>query len=100
MVDILWTEAAKDDLLEFVDYLSDEKPQAARDFVDTLEHITETLSEFPQIGHSLEAVLPVRQVLVGSARLIYIEHESHITIIACVHQARDCQSLLRNRARR
>lgn len=97
---IRWTVEARDDLLALVDRIVSENPPSAKDFLRQLQKMTGHLSDFPKIGHEMESVLAVRQLLVSPARLMYLRDENSITIIACTHQNRDWQTLLENRLNR
>lgn len=97
MFKIRWTSSARSDLLELVDYIAEENIQAAEKFISRIEKMEQNISDFQSIGFSLETALPIRQILVKPARLLYIKNEEEITIIACVHQSRDWQSLLESR---
>lgn len=97
MHNITWTKSAKNDLLELVDYIAEENPISAQEFLDKLENMAEHISQFPQLGVGLEKLLPIRQVLINPARLLYIERKSGLIIIACVHQSMDWQTLLTKR---
>lgn len=94
---IRWTVSAQKDFYDLVDYLCSEDVTAAEKFVNRVERMQDHLTSFPQIGSPLESALPMRQILVKPARLLYFEEEHSLTIIACVHQSRDWASLLEAR---
>ena len=97
MQDIIWTDSARHDLIDLVEYLSDKNPRSAEEFIDSIENMEENISQFPEMGFTLETILPVQQILVKPARLLYITKENIIFIIACIHQSMDWQTLLINR---
>lgn len=100
MTNVIWTESAKTDLLDLVKYIIEENPQAATDFLDSIENMSENISQFPEMGMTIEFHLPVHQVLIHPARMLYIKNNNELIIIACIHQSMDWQSLLLNRGLR
>ncbi len=80
-----------------VDYIANENQSSAHEFLDKLENMAENISQFPQMGIGLEKLLPIRQVLINPARLLYIERKPNLIVIACIHQSMDWQSLLTKR---
>ncbi|MBC8322618.1 MAG: type II toxin-antitoxin system RelE/ParE family toxin [Candidatus Marinimicrobia bacterium] len=97
MINIIWADSARHDLLDLVEYLSDKNPKSAKEFVESIEKMRRNISKYPEIGYALDSILPVRQVLVDPARMLYIKKENAIFIIACIHQSMDWQTLLINR---
>ncbi len=97
MINIIWTDLARDDLLDLVEYLSDKNPKSAKEFVESIEKMRRNISQYPEMGFTLDTIIPVRQVLVEPARLLYVKKENTIFIIACIHQTMDWQTLLINR---
>lgn len=80
-----------------MNFISDENPQTAADFIDSIEKISENISQYTEMEFAPVLQLPVRQVLVKPARLLYITKENVIIIIACIHPSMDWQTLLLNR---
>ena len=50
MPERVWLKLARTDLLEIVDYISDDSPDAAQRVKDDIEMKAKKLSEFPKIG--------------------------------------------------
>lgn len=50
MGNIVWKQAAIDDLDNIYDYIAQDSPTRAEDFINALVRQAKTLSEFPQLG--------------------------------------------------
>jgi addiction module RelE/StbE family toxin len=91
MVQILWTERAKEDLKNIAEFISRDSVYYAEKQLDKLYESVEVLYEHSEIGRSVpEYEMPnLRQLLVSKYRLIYlIVDDSRIDIITVHHSAR------------
>lgn len=94
MPKIIWTQYAKNDFLELVDYIADKNQNAAESFIDSIEKMNENMSKFPEMGIGIDKPISLRQTLVHPARILYFKKKDIIYIIACVHQSMDWETLL------
>ena len=88
---VRWAYAARADLLEALEHIVDESPQAAWDFLEEVESAAASLGTFPERGTRVREVIAadLRQVLVGRYRLIYRVEADAVGIARLIHGARD-----------
>ena len=96
---VRWAYHARTDLLEALEYLAEQSPQAAASFLDEIERAAGSLSEFPERGAVVrELENPnLRQLIVGRYRLIYRVETGGVGIVRLVHGARDFRQAWRKR---
>jgi len=89
--EIDWAESALKGVIEAAEYIANDSPSYAASLVTKAERAAASLSEFPNRGRRVgEYNNPaIREVPVGSYRLIYEVTESRVSILAFVHKARD-----------
>jgi len=71
MKKLLFSEKARDDLLQILRYVSQDKPQAAVQFVDRLEEQCEFLARWPESGTVREDLAPQLRVFAYRGYGIY-----------------------------
>lgn len=88
MAHLIWTVPALQDLDELADYISLDKPQAAKKFVKLVFEKVELLGKYSLIGSKPEELknLPVsyRQLIVKPCRVIYRLEKQTIYIVAVI----------------
>jgi len=87
---VRWSYAARAALLEALEYIADESPQAAWDFLEQVESAAGSLGTFPERGTRVREVVAtdLRQVLVGRYRLVYRVEAEAVGIARLIHGAR------------
>jgi toxin ParE1/3/4 len=83
MARIIWTEPALQDLDGIADYISLDKPEAARKFVQRVFERIEQLRNHPESG-SVPAELqgtPYRQLVIPPVRIFYREQSEVVYIV-------------------
>lgn len=91
---ILRRPLALQDLDQIWDYIAQDNPKAADDFIDTLEEKCRLLAEHPKIGASCETLYPSMRFLPVEKYLIfYFPLDDGIEIVRVLHGARDLESL-------
>ena len=84
---ILWMPLALGQVQEIVEYIKQDKPEAAGRWADSIFDLVEGLSEFPKKGR----VVPeagreeIRELLHGDYRIIYRLDEELISILSVRH---------------
>jgi antitoxin ParD1/3/4/toxin ParE1/3/4 len=93
----LLTKAARDDLLEIQEFISEDSPSAALRVRDKLREAMARLADLPQLGHLRRDLAdePVRFWQVYSYLIIYRPETQPLQILRVLHASRDIQSLLR-----
>lgn len=83
-----WKAAALADLLEIVDYISDDNPDAAQALKDEIEAKTSRLPDNPQL-YRAGRIHGTREMVVQSNYIvIYAEAARTVTILRVLHAAR------------
>lgn len=96
-----WTEAALDDLSATAEYIARDSARYANAFAREAFAASDTLTEFANRGR----VVPefgdqsIRELLLGSHRMIYQVTTERVFIIGLVHGARDVAALWRREKR-
>jgi plasmid stabilization system protein ParE len=91
MAAIHWTVGASDDLRELVEHIGRDSPRYAAAFAARVVSSVKVLRRFPTLGR----VVPeygdetIREVIVGSYRVVYRLRAGDVGILAVVHAARD-----------
>jgi len=80
---VRWTRRARADLLEMGRYIARDKPSAARRWVELLRQCARTASKQPRAGRKVPELGrdDLREVLVGSYRIVYEIHQEEIRIL-------------------
>lgn len=97
-----WSKTAADDLDEIAAYIAEDAPGAARRFVLSIRRAANTLTKLPERGRIVPELEPpaVRELLLGSYRLIYRVDPEAVHVVTIVHGARDLAALWERRAKR
>jgi toxin ParE1/3/4 len=98
---IQWTDIAIDDLKEVRDYIARDSKHYASAFVRKARDAARSLNQFAERGrHVPEFDRPdIRELIIGSYRLIYLLTSDRAQILAFIHGARDLQSLWQREGR-
>jgi toxin ParE1/3/4 len=88
-IKIVWTKLALSDLGQAYDYISSDRPGAARQIIERIEASVATISHHPEIGRP-GRVSPTRelQVLGTPFLLVYRIRKGRLEILALIHGAR------------
>lgn len=88
MPEVEWKDSARADLLEIIDYVSDDNPEAAQKLKDDIEAKTEKLSSHPKICRQ-GRITGTREMVVHKKNIvIYTESVGTISILRVLHAAR------------
>lgn len=98
MVPVVWTEPARDDLVEIRDYIAQDSKAYAKATVQRIRAKAGMLRQFPEMGHILPdcPATEYRQLICGSYRIIHRLQTTprRILIVAVIHAARLMPPLL------
>lgn len=87
MTEILWSALARADLLDIVDYISDENPVAALQVLDDINDKVGQLADFPKSGR-LGRVEGTRELVVLANYVVVYREEAIATrILRVLHAA-------------
>ena len=86
---VRFTTAARRQLLDALDDLSDRRPSAAASFLDRVESRLRDLSNFPEAGSSIPEFpgLPFREIQVPPYRLFYRLRDGQLWVVGLWHDA-------------
>lgn len=92
---IIWTESAWNDLEEAADYIARDSAYYAATFVLETRDASRVLKFHPQIGRIVPELnnSAIRELLIGSYRLIYNHKNDKIYILGFIHGTRDLPAL-------
>ena len=82
-----WMELARIDLLEIVDYISDDNPDAAQRIKDDIEAKAEKLPAFPRMGRPGRIEGTRELIIWANYTLVYEEDALTIRILRVLHAA-------------
>jgi len=97
MAEINWTAEAEQWLRDIYDYISSDKPEAARRVIEGIYEKVQILRRFPEVGHRYErdSHLHIRILLYGHYRIAYlIKNDKTIDILGVFHGALDIDRYL------
>lgn len=88
---VVWSPGARAELDEAVEYIAIDSLSYALGFLEEVLAAAEGLSALSERGRIVPELMDpkVREILVGSYRLIYQAKEDKVHILAFVHGARD-----------
>lgn len=87
MLEVQWLKLARADLLEIVDYIADDNPDAAQRVKDDIEAKIGKLSDFPKMGR-LGKIEATRELVVYENYIVvYEEGDCTIRILRVLHSA-------------
>jgi toxin ParE1/3/4 len=86
-VEIVWLDQARDDLREILDFIADENPAAAANYVTGIMEACNKLADFPEVG--LRYNRRFRR-LVFRNHLVFYHHDTagHVVFITAVIDGR------------
>ncbi|QJD78921.1 type II toxin-antitoxin system RelE/ParE family toxin [Spirosoma rhododendri] len=81
---ITWKESAQEEVRVIYEYLLDQSFAAADDWSDQLERKLALLDQFPEMGRIVPDlhISFIREIFVGSYRVVYSTQEPNVKIIA------------------
>ncbi len=93
---IEWAESAVASLIDAIEYIARDSPSYAAAFAVRVERAAASLDAFPERGRRVAEFRDpaVRELLVGSHRLIYRVGANRVLLLAIVHQSRDLAGLM------
>ena len=91
MVSIVWTELSVLDLKEIFDFIATDSNRYAAITIDKIFHRVQSIAASPYIGRVVPEIdeKTIREVIVGSYRIIYkIKNDHQVDILRVYHSAR------------
>ncbi len=105
LLPVRWAQAASLDLIEIVEFIKRDRPDAARKLGHSFLTEASRLRRNPRQGKVVPELLEkgiadYRQLVISAYRLIYVIRSEFIDIVAAADSRRDVQSLLLQRLMR
>ncbi|MGA2880465.1 MAG: type II toxin-antitoxin system RelE/ParE family toxin [Bryobacteraceae bacterium] len=96
---VRWAQAASLDVIEIVDFIKQDRPEAARKLGRSFLTEASRLRRNPRQGKAVPELLEkgiadYRQVVVSAYRLIYAIRTEFIDVVAVIDSRRDVQALI------
>ena len=90
MVEIEWSEAAKNNLNEILEYISQDSPQYANYLSERIFESLENLKNFPQIGRKVPELNDpnIIELILQNYRIVYLFLGYKIEILTIIHGRR------------
>ena len=90
MAQVRWTPQALDDLDAICLFIARDAPQIAAVFADRAFRATDRLADYPRSGRIVTEldVEHIREIILGSYRLIYRIREDQVQVVTVHHGAR------------
>ena len=90
MAEVRWTPQAADDLNAIAEFISRDSPHCSSLFVLDVLHAVDRLIQFPNSGRVVPEISDplVRELILGSYRIIYRVREDLVEILTVFHGAR------------
>ena len=90
MAQVRWTPQAADDLEAVCLFIARDSPQLAAAFADRVLRSADQLASYPRSGKSVPelAIDSIREIIVGSYRLIYRIRQDEVELLTLHHGAR------------
>lgn len=84
---ILWSPLAVDRVAEIAEYISQDSPVAAENWINTVFKKVEGLKEFPKSGRIVPETdgRTIRELIYGNYRIIYRIEEQRLSILTVRH---------------
>ena len=98
---VVWTETAWHDLEQIADHIAESSPAYGATFIGQIRDAARSLAELSERGRVVPELEDptVRELLLGSYRLIYETHPATVYLLGVVHGARDLAALWQRESR-
>ena len=90
MVDIIWSDSAKEELRDIKQYISKTSKEYAELFVDRIFEVIENIKAFPKLGRKVPEfnIISIREIICQNYRIIYKTYEEYLEIVSIFHGSR------------
>jgi len=99
---VYWSQSAKDDLDEIIEYISKDSPQNALKILESLEKQTNDLVQFPKRGRIIPElkkhnIYKYREIIHAPWRIFFKIEEKKVYVFAVIDGRRNIDDLLLRR---
>lgn len=87
MVDVIWSDSAKEELKDIKQYISKTSKEYAELFVDRIFEVIENLRDFPKLGRKVPEfnIISIREIICQNYRIIYKTYGESLEIVSIIH---------------
>lgn len=94
MKQYVFSPLARQDFREIHDYIAEQDPDTALDFVTRLEQVCEKLAQMPEMGRARDELAPkLRGLPVERYIIFYRITKAGVEIVRLLHSSRDIESI-------
>ena len=99
---VLWTETAKSDLSEIVEYIANDSIDTALLQFEKIKTFIKTIESFPEQGRIIpelsdQNIMKYREIIVSPWRIMYKREKNTIYIMAIIDGRRNIEDILLRR---
>ena len=90
-MNVIFSSRAKSDIIEIVEYISNDKPQAAKKWANSIKSSITKLPEFPRLGRVVPEYSDdfIREILKDQYRIVYkIDERKSNVVIITIHNSK------------
>ncbi len=96
---VFWTDTAKSDLSDLIDYIYRDSPQNARSIFQEIRKRAESLDRFPERGRVVPELFDIgivkyRELMIERWRLIYKLEEQKVFVMAVIDSKQNTEDIL------
>ncbi len=100
--EVYWTNPAKRDLIDIIDYIALESPTVAEEKFSIIRSSCDSLEHFPEQGRvipelSIQNIKRYREVIVSPWRVMYKIEKDAVFVLAVIDGRRNVEDILLNR---
>ncbi len=88
-MEIIWSPLSLEDIEQIGDFIAEDSPTNAAEFIDQIIYTVERLEEFPMSGNIVEENPIFRQVIYKDYRVVYFLEIETINIITVLGPGRN-----------
>ena len=90
----IFSPLARQDFREIHDYIAEQDPDTALDFITRVEQVCERLAQMPELGRARGELAPkLRGLPVGRYVIFYRITNAGVEIVRILHGSRDIESI-------
>jgi toxin ParE1/3/4 len=84
---IIWSPLAIERVSEIIDYIAQDKPSAAKNWIETVFSKVEALEISPEMGRIVPEIgnIQFRELIYGNYRIIYRFYKKQISVLTVRH---------------
>jgi addiction module RelE/StbE family toxin len=99
---VIWTEAAENDLTYIIEYIAEDSPQHALTVLKEIRHTASRLYTLPERGRVVpelqdQCIMQYRELIISPWRLIYRISEQKLYVLSVIDSRQNVEDILLKR---